>query len=436
MEADRRAASAEEAEPKAEQAPQPKAPLAKPKPKPKPQPQAPHPQSPPPPPLVARKGAAALEEPAEVEVARGELKGFLDSRAASRAARTRAETKVSAWEAKLRSLVEEGAEEESILWGEGNLRKAKAKVAEKQAAIEGFDRAVRQSERELAAVVARVKNEEVDEVVEMDVHGEMEEASVKEEEEEVPGGGGGGASDWLRGLMGSRAAGALLDLRWDPAVLAGPHPPNLDTPLLVAPESPVWTLRFLLVWVHHRLLGARRWVWVNGGGVVHLDKPLRLGVVEGSWGWHCELPGQGNKRWGEVPPPPQRGVKMFELPQTNIFTPERKKGGGGTHWRFVAHSWQGLGLGGVEWVGKAWVWTPTWLALLDFGGFNPEAHRGLCRGGARHRHPAQAQAQARRSPRWRPPAAAPPQPRGRLRQGIGGHLPRPGPPRHGMSIAF
>ena len=271
LEADRRAASAEEAEPKAEQAPHPKAPLAKPKPKPKPQPQAPHPQSPPPPPLVARKGAAALDEPAEVEVARGELKGFLDSRAASRAAKTRAETKVSAWEAKLRSLVEEGAEEERILWGEAKLRKAKAKVAEKQAAIEGFDQAVRQSERELAAVVARVKDEEVDEVVEVDVHGEMEEASVKEEEEETKvveaaPAVGGGTSDWLRGLMGSRAAGGLQDLPWDPAVLAGPQPPNLNTPLLVAPESPVWTLQFLFVRVQHRLLGAGRWVWVDGGG--------------------------------------------------------------------------------------------------------------------------------------------------------------------------
>ena len=58
--------------------------------------------------------------------------------------------------------------------------------------------------------------------------------------------------------MGSRDAGAIQDLTWDPAVLAGPHPPNLDTPLLVAPESPVWTLRFLLVQVHHRLLGAGR----------------------------------------------------------------------------------------------------------------------------------------------------------------------------------
>ena len=69
---------------------------------------------------------------------------------------------------------------------------------------------------------------------------------------------------------------------------------------------------------------------------------------------------------------------MFELAQTNIFIPERKRGGGGTYWRFVAHCWQGLGLGGVEWVGKAWVWTQAWSALLDFGGFDPEAaNRGV-----------------------------------------------------------
>ena len=206
-----------------------------------------------------------------MEAARGELKGFLDSRAASKAAKTRAETKVSAWEVKLRSLVEDGAEEERVEWAEANLRKAKAKVAEKAAAVEGFERAVRQCERQLAAVVARVKDEEVDEVVEVDVHGEMEEeASVKDEEEETKvveaAPARGGTSDWLRGLMGSRAAGGLQDLPWGPVVLARPHPPTMDTPLLVAPESPVWTPRFLLVRVHHRLLGAGRWVWVDGGG--------------------------------------------------------------------------------------------------------------------------------------------------------------------------
>ena len=135
--------------------------------------------------------------------------------------------------------------------------------------------------------------------------------------------------------MGSRDAGAIQDLPWDPAVLAGPHPPNLDTPLLVALKSPVWTLRFLLVRVHHRLLGAGRWVWVDEGVVVHVDKPVRLGVANGSCGWQRELPGPG-KRWGEVGDPSEMGAKMFELAQTNIFDPERKKGGG-THWRFVAH---------------------------------------------------------------------------------------------------
>ena len=76
------------------------------------------------------------------------------------------------------------------------LRKAKAKVAEKGGPIEAFDRAVRRSERELAAVVAKVKEEEMDEVVEVEVEAEeMEEEIVKEEVEakvvvETPAGGG------------------------------------------------------------------------------------------------------------------------------------------------------------------------------------------------------------------------------------------------------
>ena len=65
---------------------------------------------------------------------------------------------------------------------------------------------------------------------------------------------------------------------------------------------------------------------MDEGVVVHLDKPLRLGVVRGWWGWQRELPG---KKWGETrPPPPEMGVKMFELAQLNLFTPDRKKGGG------------------------------------------------------------------------------------------------------------
>ena len=106
------------------------------------------------------------------------------------------------------------------------------------------------------------------------------------------------------------------------------------------------------------------------------------------------------------PPPPEMGVKMFELAQTNLFTPEGKKGGG-TYWRFVGNRWQGLGLGGMEYVGKAWTWTPTWSALMDMGGFNPEgadrgAYAGLVHGIAS-------------GPKSKPkpaatPARAPPQP--------------------------
>ena len=187
------------------------------------------------------------------------------------------------------------------------------KVAGKHEAIEGFDRAVRRRERESAAVVARVKDEEVDVVVEEDVQGEMEEASVKEEEEETkvvePAPAGGGGGQWLRGLMGSRAAGDIQDLPWDPAVLAGPHPRNLDTPLLVDPETPVWTLRFLLVRVHHRLLGAEHWVWVDGGegGFVHLDKPLRLGWSRGRGGGNVSCRGRGIGDGGRWAPPRKGG---------------------------------------------------------------------------------------------------------------------------------
>ena len=115
MQRQARHAPAEEAEPKAEQAPKGKAPpLAKPKAKPQPRPQAPHPPSPPPPPLVARKqGSAAVpaEEDLEVEEARGELKGLSASLATSKAAKGRAETKVSQRETKLASLREGGGAE-------------------------------------------------------------------------------------------------------------------------------------------------------------------------------------------------------------------------------------------------------------------------------------------------------------------------------------
>ena len=174
----------------------------------------------------------------------------------------------------------------------------------------------------------------------------------------------------------------------------------------------------------------------EGGGRPPGQAPAGGGGVPGWWGWQPELPG---RKWGRRPPPtpPEKGVKMFELAQLNLFTPEVKRGGG-SHWRFIAMCWQALGLGGVD-CGEDLDLDADLVGAHGDGGVRPGGGQlgGVCQIGARHRLPAQVQAQARRNPRkWGPPAAAPPQPPGHLRQGLGGHLPRPGPARHGMLTAF
>ena len=95
-------------------------------------------------------------------------------------------------------------------------------------------------------------------------------AQVAEHKVEVTG------MPWLRTFLGGRTAEAIMDLPWDPALLVGPHPPALDHPLLMPPESPVWTLRFVMHRVHHKISGRGRWVLVDEWGV-HKDKPLRVG---------------------------------------------------------------------------------------------------------------------------------------------------------------
>ena len=90
---------------------------------------------------------------------------------------------------------------------------------------------------------------------------------------------------------------------------------------------------------------------MDEGVVVHFDKPMRLGVVRGWWGWQQELPW---RKWGQTPPPPpEKGVTMFELAQLNLFSPERKKGEA-TYWRFIAMCWQAVGLGGMEFAARTW----------------------------------------------------------------------------------
>ena len=77
---------------------------------------------------------------------------------------------------------------------------------------------------------------------------------------------------------------------------------------------------------------------------VHKDKPLRFGGrVSGEWWWQPEMSG-GKK--GQLGPPSDKGVKMFELAQFNIFTRDVNKVGAG-HFGFVCMCWQAMGLGGM-----------------------------------------------------------------------------------------
>ena len=77
-------------------------------------------------------------------------------------------------------------------------------------------------------------------------------------------------------VLGGRVARAIMDLPGGTAVLASPHPPNLDHLLFVPPERALCNLRFLMHRVHHKILGHGKWVWADEGGI-HQDKRLRVG---------------------------------------------------------------------------------------------------------------------------------------------------------------
>ena len=155
----------------------------------------------------------------------------------------------------------------------------------------------------------KVKGDVVDDVVEVEVEDMVEEKmkeDVKVVEDNVTGGGGG----WPRTLLGGQLAAAIMDLPWDPADLAGPHPPNLEHPLPVPLEIPTWTLRCLMHRVHRKVVGEGRWVCADEG-VIHQDKHLRVGGggLQGNGGGNRKCPGG---RRAKPPPPYDNGVKVFE----------------------------------------------------------------------------------------------------------------------------
>ena len=127
---------------------------------------------------------------------RGGLRGLSASLLAQKSGKARRESKVSQWETK-HAEVRGIGDEKRIRMAEDNLRKAKAKVVEKEKGIEALDRSVRRMEVVLAAVVDKVKEQEMEEVVEVDVEPEeMVHETVEEEVEakvavETPAGGWG-----------------------------------------------------------------------------------------------------------------------------------------------------------------------------------------------------------------------------------------------------
>ena len=112
-----------------------------------------------------------------------ELRGLSASLAAQKGAKAKLETKVSQWEARLVEVREMGGEDR-IAMAEHSLRKAKKKVEEKEEAIVALYRSVWRMETILAAEVDKVKEEEVEDVVEVKMEAEeMVEETVKEEVE-------------------------------------------------------------------------------------------------------------------------------------------------------------------------------------------------------------------------------------------------------------
>ena len=151
----------------------------------------------------------------------------------------------------------------------------------------------------------KVKEKEKDEVVQVEV--EMEEGKVNEEvEEKVVEEKVDVAGSWLTTFLGNRAVGAIMDIPWYLTVLAGPHAPGLNCPLLLPVKSLVWTLRFVMHHVHHKILGrGGGWVWVDQRGA-YKHKPLRGG---GGWfkGNGTSSPKcQGGQR-AKRPPIPTKG---------------------------------------------------------------------------------------------------------------------------------
>ena len=126
--------------------------------------------------MAAKKSAKAAPGRAQLEEMRRELRGISVSLAAQKEAKAKLETKVAQWETKGVELRAMGDEERNAM-AEHSLGRAQEKVEEKEEVIVALDRSVRRMETIVAAEVDKMKEEVVEEVVEV----EMEPEEMMEE---------------------------------------------------------------------------------------------------------------------------------------------------------------------------------------------------------------------------------------------------------------
>ena len=166
------------------------------------------------------------EKEVRLETLGGELQSLSTSLAAQKGAKAGPEAKVVAWGGQGGRVARHGGGGGGAGgFGRRQLREGEGEGEAGDDNISRLQWGVRRME-DIVAKEAWVKEEVVDKVVEVEVE-ETEEDEVEEkvvEEKTV------GAEQWL--FWGAREAGSIQDVPWDPAVLAGPHPPNLDQPLL------------------------------------------------------------------------------------------------------------------------------------------------------------------------------------------------------------
>ena len=150
-------------------------------------------------------------------------------------------------------------------------------------------------------------------------------------------------------------------------------------------------------------------------GGIHKDKPLRLEGARRKWWWQPKMPG---RKKGQAVPPSDKGVKMFESAQFNVFTTGVKKWGGWA-FRVPLHVLAGHGTWGHA-VGREDVGVvPDAVGDHRDWGLRPVGRQpgGICEIGARHHLRPQAQAQTSAAPAtggpnrtWVPRSHIPPTP--------------------------